>query len=98
VSLTAVCLLAGVRVLKAFTENYEVSTVNCDVDIGPVGAYVNATFLKFFNTLLTFLLEVFSCNPQSRPLHRRFSSLWCVQSLDVSKVTVDGVVIGCVVG
>ena len=36
--------------MKAVIENYEVSGVNCDVDIGLVGAYVNVTFPKIFNT------------------------------------------------
>jgi len=43
-------LLLGAGVLKAVIENYEVSGVNCDVDIGLVGAYVNVTFPKIFNT------------------------------------------------
>ena len=41
-------LLLGSGVLKAVIENYEVSGVNCDVDIYLVGAYVNVTFPKTF--------------------------------------------------
>jgi hypothetical protein len=43
-------LLLRAGVLKAVIENYGVSGVNCDVDIGLVGAYVNVTFRKIFNT------------------------------------------------
>lgn len=64
--------------MKAVIENYEVSGVNCDVDIGLVGAYVNVTFPKIFNTshpVIDFFLrgwgvrEVFVSNPQSHLLH-----------------------------
>lgn len=43
-------LLLGAGVLKAVIENYEVSGANYDVDIDLVGAYVNITFPKIFNT------------------------------------------------